>query len=148
MHELTAGATTALREATTVEDSLRGFVQWHVEYHAENRFKAKVTDDQLTGLAPSQLDAIMRSRDAYERLLKDLLMRGAAEAQWHVPDPSVLTQGVLTLCTNVGVWYREDGRLTPSQIADVYADFIIAGFAYGSGARPSWSFGAAAAGDS
>ena len=33
---------------------------------------------------------------------------------------------IATMSTAVGTWYRESGRLTPAQIADVYAEFVLA----------------------
>lgn len=29
------------------------------------------------------------------------------------------------MCTFVDAWYRDDGALTPAEIAELYADFIL-----------------------
>jgi TetR/AcrR family transcriptional regulator, cholesterol catabolism regulator len=64
-------------------------------------------------------------RDAYERLWRDVLDAGREAHGWIVPDVPVVTFAVTTMCTAVDAWYREDGRLTPAEIADVYVEFVL-----------------------
>jgi hypothetical protein len=33
------------------------------------------------------------------------------------------------MCTAVDVWYREDGRLSPDEIAEIYGDFVLGALA-------------------
>ena len=36
-------------------------------------------------------------------------------------DPKLTAFAVISMCTNVGIWYRPDGRLTLSEVARSYA---------------------------
>jgi hypothetical protein len=37
----------------------------------------------------------------------------------------VVTFAITTMCTAVDVWYREGGRLTPAEIAEVYPHIVL-----------------------
>jgi TetR/AcrR family transcriptional regulator, cholesterol catabolism regulator len=113
--------------ATTDEpsDQLRALVRAHVVYHAEQRFRAKVADDQLNALGPDRRAAVVAVRDEYERLWRDVLDAGRQAHGWVVPDTPVVTFAITTMCTAVDVWYRENGRLTPSEVADVYEGLAL-----------------------
>ena len=54
-----------------------------------------------------------------------MLFRSRAAYGWVVPDTPVVTFAITTMCTAVDVWYRENGRLTSSEIADVYEEFVL-----------------------
>jgi hypothetical protein len=100
---------------------------WHVVYHAQRRFQARVADEQLQAISPARRRPVLRVRDAYTQLFKDILAEGQKQHGWRVPSISVLTFGIGGMCTFVDTWYREDGPLAPEQIAEIYADFVLRG---------------------
>jgi AcrR family transcriptional regulator len=106
---------------------LVAFIQFHVEYHTKFRFRAIVGDDGLRALTETNLHKALAVRDEYEQILKRTLELGRDRLGWHVPDVSVAAFGIATMCTAVGVWYRDDGRLSHTEIADLYSDFCLAG---------------------
>jgi hypothetical protein len=69
---------------------------------------------------------VLEARDAYERLVKGLIDDGVAEHGWLVPHRSVVTNAITTMCTAVDGWFRDDGPLSAREIADVYADLVLA----------------------
>jgi TetR/AcrR family transcriptional regulator, cholesterol catabolism regulator len=125
MQELLAAGREAVAAAQEPRDQLRALVRAHVVYHAEQRFRAKVADDQLNALGPERRAQVVAVRDAYERLWRDVLDAGRAACGWVVPDTPVVTFAITTMCTAVDVWYRESGRLTPSDVADVYEELAL-----------------------
>jgi AcrR family transcriptional regulator len=125
MQNLLATGAEAVAAAPEPRDQLRALVRAHVVYHAEQRFRAKVADDQLNALGPERRAAVVAVRDAYEQLWRDVLDAGRAAHGWVVPDTPVVTFAITTMCTAVDVWYRENGRLTPSQVADVYEELVL-----------------------
>jgi AcrR family transcriptional regulator len=126
MQELLEGGRAALAAHELPRDQLRALISWHVSYHAEHRFKAKVADDQLHALDGESLARVIAIRDEYEQLLRQMLVGGCEQHGWVVADVPVITFAIATMSTAVGTWYRESGRLTPAQIADVYAEFVLA----------------------
>jgi AcrR family transcriptional regulator len=125
MQDLLDAGRQAVAAAPEPRDRLRALVRAHVVYHAEQRFRAKVADDQLNALEPKRREAVVVVRDAYERLWRDVLDAGRKEHGWVVPDTPVVTFAITTMCTSVDVWYRESGRLTPSDVADVYEQLVL-----------------------
>ena len=126
MQELLEGGRAAVAAHELPRDRLRALITWHVSYHAEWRFKAKVADDQLNALEPDNLKRVIAVRDEYEQLLRDVLVAGREQHDWIVADVPVITFAISTMATAVGTWYRESGRLTADEIAAVYADFVLA----------------------
>lgn len=125
MEELLAAGRRALAASPRPRDQLRELISSHVVYHAEQRFRAKIADDQLNALAPERRAAVVAVRDEYEGLWRQVLDRGREEHGWTVPDTPVVTFAVTTMCTAVDVWYQERGRLAPAEIAEIYADFVV-----------------------
>jgi AcrR family transcriptional regulator len=125
MQNLLAVGRDAVAAAPEPRDQLRALVRAHVVYHAEQRFRAKVADDQLNALGPERRAAVVAVRNVYEQLWRDALDAGRAAHGWVVPDTPVVTFAITTMCTAVDVWYRENGRLTPSDVADVYEKLVL-----------------------
>ena len=125
MQELLAGGREAVAAESQPREQLRALVRAHVVYHAEQRFRAKVADDQLNALGPERRTQVVAVRDEYERLWRDVLDAGRTQHGWIVTDTPVVTFAVTTMCTAVDVWYRESGRLTPSDVADLYEELVL-----------------------
>jgi AcrR family transcriptional regulator len=109
------------------ERRLRAFVRWHVEFHARERYAARVADDQLHALTTPNRRNVLAVRDAYEAVLVDLLEEGELAGIWKIADRRVIGFGIGTMCTGVDVWFKPDGSLTPERIGEIYADFVVGG---------------------
>lgn len=107
------------------EARLRSFVEWHVEFHARDRLAARIADEQLHALEPRNRRKVMKLRDEHEQLLRSILAEGSESSGWNLDDDAVIAFAIGTMCTQVDTWYREDGRLNPSEIGKIYADFIL-----------------------
>jgi AcrR family transcriptional regulator len=127
MEELLAGGRVAIAAHDDPPERLRALIVWHVTYHAEQRLRARIADEQLHAIAPERRGAVLAVRDAYTALFKGILEDGRDRCGWHVPSVAVLTFGIGGMCTFVDAWYREDGPLGAGEIAEMYADFVLAG---------------------
>jgi AcrR family transcriptional regulator len=121
------GARDALDGLEHPEEQLRTLIRWHVYYHAKHRFAAKVADDQLHALELGPRAKVVAVRDEYEEIWKSILHEGAGRGDWNLSDRSIVAFGIATMCTAVAIWYRDDGRLSPDEIADIYADLALQG---------------------
>jgi AcrR family transcriptional regulator len=126
MRELLDGALQAIEQHDEPALRLRAFVEWHVRYHAERRFQAKVADDQLHALDAENREKVIAIRDEYELLLRQLLEDGLRRAGWHIEDVPITTFAIATMSTAVGTWFREDGRLDAGDLARIYGDLVLA----------------------
>jgi AcrR family transcriptional regulator len=131
MRELLEGGREAVAGEAEPRGRLRALVKRHVVYHARQRCQAKVADEQLHALPSARRAEVVAIRDAYEQLFADALDAGCAEHGWVVADTRIVTLAITTMCTGVDAWYRDDGRLAPDAIADVYADFVLAALEHG-----------------
>jgi AcrR family transcriptional regulator len=127
MEELLVGGREATAGAVSASERLRALVVWHVVYHAEKRFQARVADEQLHALGPERRDAVLQIRDEYTGLFKEILDAGREQEGWVVSSSSPITFAIGGMCTFVDTWYRDDGPLSADEIAEMYADFILAG---------------------
>jgi AcrR family transcriptional regulator len=121
------GAVPRVEAETDPEARMRALIVWHVQFHANDRLAALVADEQLTQLEPRNRRKVQKYRDLHEQLLRSLLTEGRKKLKWQVKDDAVITFGIATMCTQVDTWYREDGRLAPSEIAEIFSDFILRG---------------------
>lgn len=121
------GAEQRVEAETDPEKRLRAFVEWHVEFHARDRLAARIADEQLHALEPRNQRKVMKVRDLHEQLLRSILAEGREQAGWRVDDEAVISFAIGTMCTQVDTWYREDGRLNPSEIGRIFAGFILRG---------------------
>lgn len=125
--DLYSGAIARLDGIDDVEEALRTYVRWHVEFHALHRLECRVADTELRSMTLEARRAVVEVRDAHEELCTDLLRRGARERGWHVANERVVSIAILTLCTEVDAWFRDDGPLTAGEVGEIYADLIING---------------------
>ncbi len=126
MEELLEGGRAAVAEHAEARERLRALIVWHVIYHAERRFQARIADEQLHALEPERRAEAVWIRDEYTGLFKEILEAGRRAHGWRVPSVPVITFGIGGMCTFVDTWYREDGPLNAREIADMYADFVLA----------------------
>jgi AcrR family transcriptional regulator len=133
MEELLDGGRRVIAGHDSPRDRLRALLVWHVVYHAQHRLKARVADEQLHAISSARREDVLRARDAYTQLFRDLLGEGRDRHGWQVPSIPVVTFGIGGMCTHVDAWYREDGPLEPEAIAAIYAGFVLRGLGDGSG---------------
>lgn len=125
MAELLAGGRSAIEPDAAPRDRLRALIVWHVVYHAEKRFQARIADEQLHALRAARRQQTQSIRDAYTNLFKSILDEGRDAEGWWVPSTPVITFAIGGMCTFVDTWYREDGELAAEEIAGLYAEFVL-----------------------
>ncbi len=118
---LETGVGEAVRAETDPSSRLTAFVVHHVALHALRPREATLGETELRSLAGERRDGVIALRDAYEALLRDVLADGAAAGVFVLDDPVLARFAIVAMCTNVGIWYRPDGRLDLSEVAARYA---------------------------
>ena len=118
---LTDGVRAAVATEPRPADQLVAVVVHHVALHALRPLEATLGETELRSLTGERLDLAVAHRDAYEAILLGVLLRGAEAGELAAPDPKLAAYAVIAMCTNVGIWYRPDGRLTLTEVAAAYA---------------------------
>jgi AcrR family transcriptional regulator len=124
MRDMLASAITAITGESDPGRRLRAFVHSHTLYCIEERFRARVADDELRDLEPQHLARVITIRDEYELVLRGIL--SDLDRQTHgVPDVTVTANAIATMASEVMTWFREPGRLTAGEVADMYAELAL-----------------------
>jgi len=83
------------------------------------------------GALPPRLRArIVAKRDRYERGLRALVTAGIRQGVLRLTDPTVSTRAFLGALNWTAHWYRPEGTQTPREVADLVADYAVAGLLY------------------
>jgi AcrR family transcriptional regulator len=93
----------------------------HVALHALRPREATLGETELRSLTGDRLVRTVAKRDAYEAIVVDVLADGVHRGVFDQLDPKLTAFAVISMCTNVGIWYRPDGRLTLAEVARSYA---------------------------
>ena len=82
-------------------------------------------DREWRHLEDPRRDEIRARRDAYEARFRRLVEDGVASGEFAPVDPALAATFLLTALNGVAAWYRPEGRRTPAEIADAYADMAL-----------------------
>lgn len=78
----------------------------------------------------SRHHAKMRTEgERHAELLEQIIRQGIASGNFRKVDSKMAAHAILGMCNWLYQWYSPDGRLTPQQIAKVFADLIVLGLA-------------------
>jgi AcrR family transcriptional regulator len=97
-------------------DKLRAFVVAHVRYQVDQlkRSLGAEQQDRLRGLERRHLGNL-------ERILKE----GIAAGSFDVPDLPSVAFAILAMGEHAVFWFRPGGRLTATELADLYGDLAL-----------------------
>jgi AcrR family transcriptional regulator len=118
------GAVLSLEGVEDVRERLRTLVLWQVTAEAQHPYKARVVDAQLHALNRVSRRKVIKLRDAYDDLLTSILVEGNEQGYWRTDEPRVICMGIIGMC-NISAWYRDNGSLTPEEISERYATFLL-----------------------
>lgn len=125
MEQLAAGAKSVLDRETGADRQLAGLVVHHVVIHALRPKETTLGETELRSLTGERRRDVQRMRDAYEQLVLGVVEQGAKDSLFRALDHKLSAYAVIAQCTNVGIWFRENGRLGLDAIAAVYAGLAL-----------------------
>jgi AcrR family transcriptional regulator len=106
---------------------LRAALQAHAAMIAANPEGAAVFMREDRGLGDGYLSQYLAKRDLFESRFRAIIQQGMAEGIFHSVDVAIAAHGLLGMVNWMTRWYRPHGRLTPTQIADQFADMFLNG---------------------
>ncbi|GAA5514255.1 HTH-type transcriptional repressor KstR2 [Deinococcus carri] len=118
-----------LRELPLPADQkLREAMQRHIRVIADNMESATVFFHEWKHLSPAAYGRVTAWRDTIDTFYRDLLTQGIAEGTFR-PDLDVKMAAnlILSAVNWAYTWYRPAGSLTPRDVAEGYADMLLAG---------------------
>jgi AcrR family transcriptional regulator len=85
----------------------------------------------LEALSPAHLKAVIAQRDAFERGVRHVIEEGMAKGAFAPGDPKLLAFALFGAVNWIPRWYSPDGPSSSQAIANLFADFFVAGFRTG-----------------
>lgn len=79
------------------------------------------------GLSPSALKLVIERRDYFEKSIREIVAEGMELGEFPPGDPKMLTFAILGSVNWTPKWYNPDGEKQPSEIAAIFADWIVRG---------------------
>lgn len=108
-------------------DQLRKVLRAHVSAVATNREALTVYLHEFRALAGEALERVREQRECYRRLVEAVIRRGVEGGELQTEDVGIATLAILGMCNWLVQWYQPTGRLLPRQIADRFAELVLAG---------------------
>jgi AcrR family transcriptional regulator len=121
------GVTQALERSDDPAEQLALVLRNHLLVHM-TRPEVRLVNESFHPLEGAALDRFIGERDRYERAVREIVLRGVREGVFEVEDPAIAVRAALGACTAVQNWFRPTGPLTPDDVADRLAGFLLAGF--------------------
>jgi len=81
----------------------------------------------LEALSPAHLKTIILGRDRFDRGMRKILDEGIRGGVFGPADAKLLSFAILGAVNWIPRWYNPDGPATSQEIADRFADYLIAG---------------------
>jgi AcrR family transcriptional regulator len=119
------GAADAAETAHDPVDALGRLVRAHVLVVAHDVGEASVFIHEWRHLSEARRALVLERRDAYEARFRATIAAGIANGDFAMTDPAHAATFVLTALNGIPTWYRADGALSPTALADLYADLAI-----------------------
>lgn len=104
---------------------LAALVRAHVDVVTDDIERASVFIHEWRALLGHHRDDIARRRDAYEGRFRTAIADGIAAGEFQPVDPGIAAAFILTALNGLVGWFRPDGRLSASQLADAYTALAI-----------------------
>jgi AcrR family transcriptional regulator len=81
----------------------------------------------LEALSPAHLKTVILRRDRFDQGLREILSRGVAERAFAANDAKLVSFAILGAVNWIPRWFKPEGPASSQEIADRFADFLIAG---------------------
>jgi len=114
------------RSGLPPEDKLRRLIVSFVQTILDELHGTALFLD-LEALSPSHLKKVILRRDRFDRGIRGVLEEGMASGVFTRSDPKLLTFAILGAMNWIPRWFDPKGSASSQEIADRFADYLIAG---------------------
>jgi len=111
--------------AEPIAERLRQMIRAHVAVVTSTQRDAAVFLHEWRFLSADRRAAVAQRRDEYEGLFRQTIAEGVELGDFHAVDPRLTAMAILSALNGIATWYRPDGPLTATRIADQHADLFL-----------------------
>ncbi len=124
---LTAAVVPAVAQHSGAPDKLKAFMTTHAEYLESNYWSFVAMLVGFSGMSPSYREDAARLRDAYEKLLREILEQGVVEGTFRAGQVSTTGRAVLSMLNWMARWFKPGRGSTARQVALDYYKLLAGG---------------------
>jgi AcrR family transcriptional regulator len=115
------GATKVVAEESDPVERVRAFIHHHLTFFTANMNEMKVLSHEADSLSGNRAEEILALKRRYATLLQGLIV----DAEGH--HPHVAAYALFGMMNWIYTWYRPDGPVAPSELADVMGQLFLDG---------------------
>jgi AcrR family transcriptional regulator len=125
------------RDFRRPEAALRELIKRHVGIMVQE-FRGTALALDVGALSGPRLERVVRRRDQYEGLLREIIEEGVRSGAFRPVDPKITGFAVLGAINWVAKWYREGGEQHAEEVGRAFGELFVRGLLRSEGrARPS-----------
>jgi len=109
------------------EIQLRKAIQSYLLALTENQELTAVLLLEYRSLEPEYLARHVKERDRFEQIWRDLIQSGVDQGAYECAHPSTSARALLGVMNWTVTWFRDDGPMSASEIADQITDLFLFG---------------------
>jgi len=113
-------------EATATE-KLRRAIHAHVQVLTQNTAASAVFLHEWRHLSEPFHSTFLALRDKYEAHFREIIRSGIQSAEFTVPDEKFAALTILSSLNWIHTWYKPEGKMTPTEIADNLSEMLLNG---------------------
>jgi AcrR family transcriptional regulator len=107
---------------------LRAMLRVLMRNIADNQQEWQVFFHDFGALTGTRSQTVRRLRDRFEELIGSMISQCVTEGVFRSVPP-IVVKGVLGFFNYAYLWYRQDGAMSPEEIADTFFDVLVNGLA-------------------
>jgi len=105
--------------------ALERFARFHIRYHVNRSDAVFISYMELRNLEPANFRRIENLRKTYEAFVVGILDEGRASGEFDLIDTRISAMAIIAMLTGVNTWYRSRGRLSLTEIEDIYTKMVL-----------------------
>lgn len=135
-----AVAPIAADAATPAADRLARMIRAHIHVVTDDLGNAASFLYEWRFLSDERRATVAERRHGYENRFRDLIEEGLGRQEFEPgTDPRLAAILILSAINGIATWYRPDGDLTPTEIADRYSHLLLNGLRRRAAATPDYA---------
>jgi AcrR family transcriptional regulator len=107
------------------EEQLKRAVENHITSFLRSRDDAVIWLNELGSLSKKNQTRFLKMRKEYERTFEKIVVALQGKGHFTGLDKKIVLFGILGMLNWVPRWYKNEGRMSPSQISDIFSSMII-----------------------
>ncbi|QRP46328.1 TetR/AcrR family transcriptional regulator [Amycolatopsis sp. FDAARGOS 1241] len=115
----------AVEGVDDVAERLRNATRVYALRHATHRREALIVNRDIASIEEPARSEVLELRRRHARAIKDLIEEGVKAGRFHEESSTLAAFGILEMCVSIARWFREDGPLSPEDVAEKYSEYAL-----------------------